>query len=108
MAAGYALGEIVTRDEETRRRELTRIGGALVLLFLVVGGLNVHADPKPWTVQPTVGLAVLSLLKCSNYPPSLQYLAMTLGPALLLLSALDRPLGPFLRKAALGRSRSYV
>ena len=48
--------------------------------------------------------AALSFLDCEKYPPSLLFLAMTLGPALCLLAWMDRPLGPWAcRVAVYGR-----
>jgi len=94
MAAGYALGCLLPRDAHERRRLLVRLGLALTVQFVVVRAINVYGDPVPWTSQPRGPVfTVLSFLKCEKYPPSLDYLLMTLGPALLAIAAFElRPL----------------
>jgi hypothetical protein len=52
-----------------------------------------RARQRPWSRQPTLVFTVLSFLNCTKYPPSLLYLLMTLGPAIVLLGLFDRPLG---------------
>jgi uncharacterized membrane protein len=89
MASGYALGAVFTRPEAERRRLLVRGGGALVLAFVVVRALNIYADPHVWTTQRSPLFTLFSFLACSKYPPSLDYLLMTLGPALVFLGLVD-------------------
>jgi len=59
---------------------------------VAVRASNLYGDPHPWSADGDLVRAVLSFLDCEKYPPSLLFLAMTLGPALCLLSAMDRPL----------------
>jgi uncharacterized membrane protein len=93
MAAGYGFGTILLEDRATRRRQLVELGVALILAFVIVRASNVYGDPRPWSREPTPVFTVLSFLNCTKYPPSLLYLLMTLGPAILLLAIFDRPLG---------------
>jgi uncharacterized membrane protein len=89
MALGYALGFTLT-DGPGRRRRLVKIGGWMLALFVVLRSANVYGDPQPWSQSASFLLSVFSFVNCHKYPPSLLYLLMTLGPALLALAALDR------------------
>jgi uncharacterized membrane protein len=94
MLAGYGCGTIWRLDPTRRRRWLLALGGTLVLLFLALRFVNGYGDPAPWSPQATNLATVLSFLKCTKYPPSLLFVLMTLGPALVLLACCDRPPGP--------------
>lgn len=89
MAAGYCFGEILLFDPERRRRWMIRIGLAATIAFIIIRGLNIYGDPQPWSSKAP-GMIVLSFLKVTKYPPSLDFLLMTLGPAILLLALFER------------------
>jgi uncharacterized membrane protein len=91
MAAGYVCGPAIRWEPNTRRRRVFWIGLGLTLAFVAIRGLNVYGDPHPWTTQPHPFFTFLHFLACEKYPPSLSYMLMTMGPALMLLAALDRP-----------------
>jgi len=92
MAVGYAFGALLQGEVALRRRRVAWLGAAVLLFFVVLRAANVYGEPHPWSSQPRGALfTFMSFLNCSKYPPSLLYLAMTLGPALLALAALDRP-----------------
>lgn len=90
MAAGYAFGSLYALEQAERRRIMLRIGLAVCALFILVRGSNVYGDPQPWSVQSQPVMTLLSFLNCEKYPPSLSYLCMTLGPAIILLSFAER------------------
>ncbi|MBA2627288.1 MAG: DUF1624 domain-containing protein [Gemmatimonadales bacterium] len=98
-AAGYALAQAYAWDGERRRALLLRLGLALTAAFLLVRGLNVYGDPSRWSAQSTPLFTALSFLNVTKYPPSLAFLLMTLGPAMLFLRAVDRGTPPWLRPA---------
>lgn len=93
MAAGYAFGTVYEIAPDRRIRLVRRIGLSLMAAFIVIRAINVYGDPSPWsiTVGPYANLGpymgtVLSFINTTKYPPSLLYLLMTLGPALVALS----------------------
>ena len=90
MAAGYALGAVYARESQRRRKTLYILGGAAIVLFVVIRAVNVYGDPSPWSVQASPVFTVLSFLNTTKYPASFLFLLMTLGPALLILAATDR------------------
>jgi uncharacterized membrane protein len=103
-AVGYALGPIFEWDAPTRRRFLWRTGFALTLAFVVFRWLNIYGDPQPWATRASAMFTALSFLNTTKYPPSLLFLLMTLGPALLFLRAVDAGVPRWLRPAeVLGR-----
>lgn len=102
MAAGYALGAVYSWEAERRRRFLLKLGASLIGLFAVIRSINIYGDPQPWIVQPTSVFTALSFLNVTKYPPSLSFLLLTLGSALLILAAADGVKGDgFLRRVAI-------
>ena len=93
MAAGYALGPVLTLDPATRARVLLGLGGAITAGFVLLRLSNVYGDPAAWVAHESAFATFLSLLNCEKYPPSLLYLMMTLGPALILLAAFEHARG---------------
>jgi len=89
IAVGYALGAVLTAPAEIRRRTLVRLGVGLTLAFLVLRAWNGYGDPAGWAIHTSTRQSVLSFFDTTKYPPSLLFLLMTLGPALLLLAAAD-------------------
>ena len=89
MAAGYALGPLFRLKRETRVRQLFAIGALTTVGFVLLRATNLYGDPTPWAVQNGVLATVLSFINCEKYPPSLLFLAMTLGPALMLVAVSD-------------------
>jgi len=97
MAAGYWLGPVMQLEPQARQRFLFRLGAALTLGFVLLRATNFYGDPAAWTAQETWLSTALSFLNCEKYPPSLLYLMMTLGPALMLLAAFEYKRGPLAR-----------
>ena len=85
MAAGYALAPVFLQPEEERRGTLLCIGFAVTVGFVVLRASNLYGDPAPWSGQDGFVPTLLSFINCEKYPPSLLYLAMTIGPGLILL-----------------------
>jgi hypothetical protein len=60
----------------------------------VLRGLNLYGDPRPWMAQDDLVRSAMAFLDVEKYPPSLMYLLVTLGVALLLMPLLARLRGP--------------
>jgi uncharacterized membrane protein len=88
MALGYCLGNIFTAgfDAEKRKRILIYSGSASVLLFIILRFINIYGDLIPWSQQSSGVFSFLSFMNVTKYPPSLDYLLITAGPALFFLA----------------------
>ncbi len=109
-ALGYGLGPLFSRDVATRRRMLLIAGVAMLALFAVLRLTNAYGNPSQPSIQGAMGdfvlppgasieYAVIGFLNVEKYPPSLQFLLMTLGVSAVLLAVFQRydggrPLGP--------------
>jgi uncharacterized membrane protein len=93
MALGYVAGPFVFSREPGAPGRLIRAGIALVAVFVLLRALNLYGDAHPRLEQGDAGTLVLSFLNLTKYPPSLLFLLMTLGPALIALGLADRARG---------------
>ncbi len=99
MATGFAFGKLLLRTD--RRKWILTLGVSATVLFFVLRGINLYGNgitglpmkylysAGPWSVQPTLSQTVISFFNVLKYPPSLDYLLITLGPSLILLGLLD-------------------
>ena len=98
MAIGYALGEVIYRGNW--EKVVVWTGAGMTALFVVLRLFhlygNNHRRVLHWDaagafkVQKTATLTVISFFNTLKYPPSLQFLLMTLGPSLIVLAWLNR------------------
>jgi uncharacterized membrane protein len=88
MALGYCLGKLYSTgfDAAKRKKTLTILGLSVTAVFIALRYSNIYGDAALWSSQPGTAFTILSFFNTTKYPPSLLYLTMTLGPALLFLA----------------------
>lgn len=88
MALGYCLGELFSSsyDPVKRRKLLLTIGFSSLILFVILRSINVYGNLKPWAGQPSAIFSFLSFINVTKYPPSLDYILLTDGTALIFLA----------------------
>ncbi len=91
MLLGYCTGIFFSPGFSAirRRKILAGTGAALLIFFIVVRFINLYGDPFPWTVQRNAFYTFLSFIKVHKYPPSLMYMCVTIGVALIFLSLIE-------------------
>ncbi|GAC1443531.1 MAG: hypothetical protein NVSMB63_12480 [Sediminibacterium sp.] len=92
MLLGYCMGSWFTSNVDPAKRQqyLLLTGAIVTLAFFVLRWMNIYGDASLWSTQKNEVTTILSFFNTTNYPPSLLYLCMTLGPALLLLVSLEK------------------
>lgn len=93
MAVGYGLGMVYGWEAERRRQLLRMLGLFCCCLFILIRCGGLYGEHNPWHELDSPLWTAMSFLNCTKQPPSLCYLLMTLGPALLLLSLFDAGVG---------------
>ncbi len=89
MAAGYAFGTILTREESERRRLCRRIGLGVTAAFVVIAAAAVMLRPA----SPDAPPVLFRILNQQKYPASQLFLMMTLGPLIALIPLAERARG---------------
>ncbi|HJS19309.1 MAG TPA: heparan-alpha-glucosaminide N-acetyltransferase domain-containing protein, partial [Anaerolineales bacterium] len=88
MALGYVAGNLYRMGFSTSRRTLwlLGIGSGATLLFVLLRQFNSYGEPTIWQPQGTDIFTWISFLNTTKYPPSLQFILMSMGPALIFLA----------------------
>ncbi|MDQ3125021.1 MAG: heparan-alpha-glucosaminide N-acetyltransferase domain-containing protein [Pseudomonadota bacterium] len=90
MLLGYGLGNLFQQADGARTRTVLMLTVGMLVLFAVVRGINLYGDPRPWAAQAEPLWTALSFINASKYPPSLDFVLVTLGLSLTLLPLLAR------------------
>ncbi|HEX5107376.1 MAG TPA: heparan-alpha-glucosaminide N-acetyltransferase domain-containing protein [Vicinamibacterales bacterium] len=91
MLTGFGTSRIFELTPERRNRMLMRSGLFLTIAFVAVRAMDFYGDPNGWQSQPGGLIATaIDFLNTTKYPPSLDFLLMTLGPAAILCGRADR------------------
>jgi uncharacterized membrane protein len=95
MMLGYCFGIFYdpSYPAASRKKIILRLGVGALVLFVVLRLINSYGDPRPWEIQPNPVFTFLSFINVTKYPPSLFYLLITLGPALVLLAVSENYTG---------------
>jgi uncharacterized membrane protein len=91
IGLGYALGPWFARGVEAglRQWQLLIAGSAGLLGFVGLRLINGYGE-KPWAVGDSSVQTLMSFFNITKYPPSLLFIALTVGAGLLLLLAFER------------------
>jgi uncharacterized membrane protein len=90
MLLGFGAAGLFERAPEARRRALIGWGLGITALFIVLRTLDLYGEPNPWEQHERVLATMFDFLNTSKYPPSLLFLAMTLGPAAIFCAYAER------------------
>lgn len=92
MSLGYYFGSFYDKSyDSTKRKKLFNLVGiSAIILFVIIRFINRYGDPIPWKDYGTLTKDLISFLNPSKYPPSLDYLLMTLGVAFLFLANAEK------------------
>lgn len=89
---GFACGPLYARATAPalRRRWLLIGGVACLALLAVLRTWNIYGETLPWAPQGEFIRSAMSWLNFTKYPPSLDFLLLTLGVGVLVLAWIER------------------
>jgi uncharacterized membrane protein len=97
MALGFGVAPWLVGDQRNERR-IVLAGVAMIAAFVLLRLTNLYGNPVPWEADGRGALwSTLAALNVQKYPPSLLFLLMTLGPALILFVVFEHLRGAWLK-----------
>lgn len=92
MALGYYFGAFYNTSytSNQRKKVFNTIGILALILFLILRFSNLYGDPILYKNYGSLSKDLISFLNPSKYPPSLDYLLMTLGVAFIFLENAEK------------------
>jgi uncharacterized membrane protein len=98
MILGFIFGELYKKDVDPKQRKkiLIQLGTSSILLFILLRSGNFYGDAHHWQHQSTSVFTILSFVDTVKYPPSLLFILMTIGPALIFLAFTEKWKNKFL------------
>jgi uncharacterized membrane protein len=93
MLLGFGAASLFEREAGARNRALLLWGLGITAAFIVLRFIDGYGDANHWERQVRGVATFIDFLNTSKYPPSLLFLAMTLGPAAIFCAFADRMRG---------------
>jgi uncharacterized membrane protein len=99
---GWVAGPLYARTMEPARRARTWtvLGIACLALLAVLRGFNIYGESLPWTPQQDFVHTLMAWLNFTKYPPSLDFVLLTLGTGFVLFPRLEAMSNAFTRVLA--------
>ena len=95
MALGYIFGPITKQTREIRKKVFLGTGLFLVVFGAALRYTNIYGDPAKWHNYNDFTMSIMSFLNFTKYPPSLIYISILIGFAMIFMSLFDKNLGKF-------------
>ncbi len=87
MILGYCFGRLFNNYQSNEKTKvLTWLGISIVIFFIVLRAINIYGDANHWSPQKSTLFTLFSFVNTVKYPPSLLFMCMTIGPAILFLA----------------------
>ena len=88
MSLGYYFGAFYNSDYDAAKRKklFNTLGFSALVLFVILRFTNIYGDARLFTQYNTIAKDLISFFNPSKYPPSLDYLLMTLGFTFVFLA----------------------
>jgi uncharacterized membrane protein len=92
MSLGYCFGSFYdkTYDSIKRKKLFNTIGITAIIAFVILRSVNIYGNLTPWKDYGNLEQTMFSYFNLTKYPPSLDFLLVTLGAAFLFLANTEK------------------